>query len=994
MYRFYLPSLSGWILGFLFVLSTNIYGQLGLHPKVDINLQDRLSSNDTPEFFPIIVSLKQQLDTRRMRAQFQQLRSDKAHRVQTVVDQLQEQAARTQPEVIRQIRAFGGFQPGSIQQLWIANGFCLKANAELINYLANHPEVRFIEWDAPIRLTKAENASFLLEPGIAEPALKALNAHKLWKMGYTGYGTKVLIIDSGVDFMHPALRSQALYNTESLNVSTSGTIMGDFSDEHGTAVAGAILGLDRATLDTLGPAFNSLYIDGPSSNLINSDGEFEGSVRTAYSNLQWALNPDGNNFTSSDVPDVINNSWGLSDNSSQFNCTNSIYRDIIGSLNAAGVSVLFAAGNDGPANGTINFPGALAINEYVPLSIGSTDNNSSISNFSGRGPSICGNAQEAIKPEVVAPGQQIRTTTLYGRYGRISGTSFSTPYVTGVILLLKEAFPYLDGEKLQEAVIESAFDLGALGDDNNYGNGRVDALAAFNYLVAQGNTPVNPALSNNDVVLVEAKANNQDCGSQTNLNLTVANDGSVPILTFTVAIRQGNTGDLINSITWNGNIMPGEVTTIEPGSIPVFLGNYPIQVTLENPNGSIDRRALNNSLKLDVNITNDPILPVIDPLQATTCEGGQVTFRANDNEPGTVLWYGQPTSGSPLAEGNSFQTPALNSTTTFYASLQFSDRVGLANREVGTNTFLTPEAGLEFDAHAPFNLNSVKVYAEAPGPRIVVLREPDGQTQQRIINITQTGEQRIDLNFNVEPAEGYELVVTVGNGLSITTTNVNYPRRLDNVVTIRKAVGTVSTFYPFFYDWDITYEYACGRVPVTVAVEEGIAPVVNFNFSQSNGNGPEVNFEDQSTGAISWQWRFGDGGESTESNPDYSYNNPGTYLVELIVTGSDGCTSTLTREITVEMTTSTTEKNKLSQSINIQPNPVSDLAWVIYHLEERLPLEFLLTDVTGRILYQRDMGMQKNGQTVLDLSSYPPGLYFLITHAGSLRVGKKIVKID
>ena len=628
------------------------------------------------------------------------------------------------------------------------------------------------------------------------------------------------------------------------------------------------------------------------------------------------------------------------------------------------------------------------------LSVGATDNTSNISSFSGRGPSTCGTALESIKPEVVAPGQQIRTTSLFGRYERISGTSFSTPYVAGIILLLKEAFPYLDGEKIQEAIVESASDLGSPGDDNLYGNGRVDALAAFNYLVAQGNTPVNPAQSNNDVILVEARSGTRDCGNQTNLELTVANDGTVPIRTFTVAVRQGNTGDLINSMVWEGEILPGDVKTINPGSMSVYLGSYPIQVTIENPNGSEDRRSLNNSLKLDVNITNDPILPVLDLSGTSTCIGGQVSLNAREEEGGTVLWYDQSVGGTPIAEGSLFQTPPLYENTAYFSALQFNGRVGLENRDEGTNTLFSPEAGLEFDAFAPFVLNSVKVYAESLGPRIIVLREPDGQTQQKIINITQTGEQRIDLNFGITPDVGYKIVLTVGQDLYITTTDVNFPRQINNVVSIRKSVGTVATFYPFFYDWDITYEYGCGRVPVTVTVDDDVAPVVDFTFSQNNGNGPEVEFQDLSSNAVAWQWRFGDGGESTDANPNYIYNEPGTYQVELTATGSNGCTSTLAQLITVEIATSTIEQQKLLRQITIQPNPTNDMTTVYVNLDETQFVRLWVTDVTGRTLQAFYPEQIRELQWTIDLSNYASGVYFVITQVGNDRVGQRLVRLE
>jgi len=56
-----------------------------------------------------------------------------------------------------------------------------------------------------------------------------------------------------------------------------------------------------------------------------------------------------------------------------------------------------------------------------------------------------------------------------------------------------------------------------------------------------------------------------------------------------------------------------------------------------------------------------------------------------------------------------------------------------------------------------------------------------------------------------------------------------------------------------------------------------------------------VNFQDQSTGAISWSWNFGDGGTSTQQNPSHTYTSLGSFTVRLIVTNNLGCTDTITK---------------------------------------------------------------------------------------------------
>lgn len=74
-------------------------------------------------------------------------------------------------------------------------------------------------------------------------------------------------------------------------------------------------------------------------------------------------------------------------------------------------------------------------------------------------------------------------------------------------------------------------------------------------------------------------------------------------------------------------------------------------------------------------------------------------------------------------------------------------------------------------------------------------------------------------------------------------------------------------------------------------------PVASFAAnSTSSCNAPfQVTFTNNSTNGVSYAWNFGDGNTSTSTNPSNTYTSPGTYNVRLVVTGSNGCKDTLTR---------------------------------------------------------------------------------------------------
>jgi hypothetical protein len=79
--------------------------------------------------------------------------------------------------------------------------------------------------------------------------------------------------------------------------------------------------------------------------------------------------------------------------------------------------------------------------------------------------------------------------------------------------------------------------------------------------------------------------------------------------------------------------------------------------------------------------------------------------------------------------------------------------------------------------------------------------------------------------------------------------------------------------------------------PVLNAPPAPTAPLTSFQTAPVAGSPFTVRFTDQSQGANSWLWDFGDGATSTEQNPVHSYGSRGTYTVTLTATNSVGSSS-------------------------------------------------------------------------------------------------------
>mgnify|MGYP001946139985 CR=1 FL=1 len=381
----------------------------------------------------------------------------------------------------------------------LANVIVVAARPEVLRYLAKMPNVKWVDWAGdelvahdPILM----GDSFEKEsPGGVEPGLLAINAPAMWALGYTGRGRKVYNYDTGVWPSHPSFRDRYLGDFGPVSNAWYGyqspTPNGKIGN-HGTHTLGTIAGLDTATSDTIGVAFGAYWM---ANDFVASTVAGLPPLARMIDAFEWALNPDGDTATSHDVPDVINNSWRWRDDPDTVHCGGYVV-DLMNAIEAAGIANVFSGGNSGPNNGTVNSPQRINTSKVNTFSVGSIDANQSmpfpISSFSTRGPTQCpGSGNLLIHPEVVAPGQNVRSAWGIDGYNSISGTSMAAPHVSGAVLLLKEAFPYLNGAQLMEALYTSALDMGPAGEDNTFGNGLIDVHAAYQYL-ALSHTPVNP----------------------------------------------------------------------------------------------------------------------------------------------------------------------------------------------------------------------------------------------------------------------------------------------------------------------------------------------------------------------------------------------------------------------------------------------------------------------------------------------------------------------
>ena len=962
-------------------------------------LQEQLRSSD--DYHHISILLSDRVDVQGMDEDFYHQNTNLEDRVFTLITSLKDKAANSQQNLLTYLHQNQLVDQSSINPYWITNLVFIKAKKEAIAQLSHRDDIEWMDINAKLEVTDYEDVETMLpaSPNGIEPGLEAINAPKMWDLGYTGYGMVTFVNDTGVDPNHPSYKlkyrghyvepAQAWFEYNSSN-----THPFDCSD-HGTHTLGTMIGLDRNTYDTIGVAFNALWMGSPILCGIHTEDNVAA--------FQYALDPDDNAGTVDDMPDAINNSWHDS-SLDTLDCF-SIYVPILDALEASGIAVVFSAGNDGPDPSTISEPHNINTSLVNSFTVGALNGNIpslEIAGFSSRGPSQCdATGSLLIKPEVSAPGVDVRSSLPNGGYGLKSGTSMASPHVVGAILLLKEAFPYLTGTELKLSLYYTCTDLGEPGEDNTYGMGIIDVFAAYNYLIGQGHVPEDPSVTY-DAMLIDAQAPNFICDSELNATIEIENAGTVVLTSLDIYYETSGPTNNSDTYSWTGNLAPGEKTTIALPTQNIGSGNYELLVELRLPNGEVDERELNNVFRHQfISFEQLNLSAEMDQINDNAaCQGSSALLRADYEGEGIVEWYDSFLDGNLLGSGNAYETGTINSNTTYYTDVRFHNSVGIVNPNPADLEF-TEEigGGILFDSYIPFVLKSVTIHPQSTGVCIINLKRKSGSgIAGKTVLLTQAVEQVVDLNFNVPAGVDLELIISDGVSLSHSSDGINYPYSVSTVMNIKSSTDEVNPedFYYYFYDWEIDYYKNCDRVPVTVEVEPtSTVPTAAFNASADSIdlalNGL-VNFTDSSFEAVQWQWNFGDGNGSDLQSPAHTFTQPGNYIVSLTVLNADGCSDTAIKSIIVSQTVSAKSPIFSEDQISVFPVPTNEQLNLHFDLNQSLLLDVKLFDILGHeILSLPQKSFFQDTQT-MNLSKLPEGVYFIIFKSENQRVIKKVVK--
>ncbi len=983
----------------LFVITTASAQQFNEY-TLSNRLQDVLN-NTNEQSHKIIVKLANQVDVAAMDAIFYENKTSLKERTNTVITSLQEKAISTQRPLMAWLQEEDGLTQTSLKTFWIANLLALEATPALINKLSHRPDIEWIDMDAELALESYVEAAAPPPPapGTSELGLNAIKADKLWAMGYTGYGRLAMSADTGIDPAHPAIvhnwrgnfSSPELgwfdaNNPNNTNISNCG--------DHGVHTLGTMVGLDRAKDDTIGVAFNAQWVG---SNVLCGSGT-SGNIAA----FQWAIDPDGNPNTITDMPDAINNSWW--DPGAQGEC-NGAYINILNAMEAAGIAVIFSAGNDGPDASTITSPKNIntnLVNAFTVAAVNGNNINFTVAGFSSRGPSICGGEGSLeIKPEVSAPGQNVRSSELDGTYGNKSGTSMAAPHVAGAVLLLKEAFPTLTGAEIKLALYFSCQDLGVPGEDNTYGMGMIDVLGAFNYLIDQGHEPVEPGVEN-DIMFVDIVAEERNCNGLLAFDIIFENAGTNNIttadITYDLVDLSGNS-ILSTTIPWTGDLAPGAREIISVGLTDAPEGVYDLVAMVANPNGQPDSRDYITSGSRPVLISNQIPLSASFASQVPPCIGSSAELVVDAPDATEIRWYFSETAANPSFTGDRLLLPP-GSLFTFYVEATLEESFGETSPSASSSipNGVVNNQGMIFDIHQEVILRSVKVFVDNTGPRLMTIRRRDNSLIRQItLNNLVIGENLVELNEEIPVGIDYKLLIS-GNDMA-QQPNASYPYSAGSAMTIKSSTDLLNPTadYYYFYDMVIEYNQICGRVPITAEFQNTTeTPDANFTPSQNPvnlSNGGMVVFENLSVNSVEYFWDFGDGNTSTETSPTHAYTEVGTYEVKLISVNSEGCGDTKIIDLEVsELSNVIDEIDEVN--VTVFPNPAYQQVNLQIRTADVRQVEILVMDIYGKELQRKQINFNQTLDTELSLENYPAGVYYIRCLFGNQEIIRKIAKMN
>lgn len=332
------------------------------------------------------------------------------------------------------------------EHLRLGNAVVANLTPAEIKQIASRSDVEQIEFDKPLNLELEQSA---VAVGVVEARTQGLVG--------TGKGVIIAVLDGEVDIDHPDLKGRVVRKKNYTQEEWGNP------HPHGTHVAGIIAGNGSKYKGMAPGAEIWSYKIFPTQPGESTESRGADAIEDVVKDMQQEKRLR-----------IANCSWG---SPSLTLDGNSVVSEIAERGTKLGLVLVKSAGNDGikrPGPGSITLP-ADARGDVIVVGASSRDS-TSVMPFSSRGPTSDGRP----KPDILAPGEEIRSAKPGGSYVKQSGTSMASPHIAGIAALILERYPKLQPLQVKRILMQSAKKLDySEFDKNAQGMGLVDAVKAL-----------------------------------------------------------------------------------------------------------------------------------------------------------------------------------------------------------------------------------------------------------------------------------------------------------------------------------------------------------------------------------------------------------------------------------------------------------------------------------------------------------------------------------
>ena len=265
---------------------------------------------------------------------------------------------------------------------------------------------------------------------------RGINACNAWDISLGNEEVVVAVVDQGIEFDHVEfgqIDTPLIYNTE------EGYPLNTIYGTHGTSVSGI-----------LSARQNEERISGvcPNSTLMSISNKLEiaDQFQSGYIDMTARL-ASGISWAWQNNADVINNSWGAIDKGVKSEILEDAIKDAIEvGRDGLGCTIVFSSGNISTSSTAVEYPANF---DKRIIAVGASEINGNKTSSSKYGSSL----------DIMAPGDNILTTTVNNEYIYFGGTSAAAPHVSGVAALILSVNENLTQQQVKDIIECTAYKL-------------------------------------------------------------------------------------------------------------------------------------------------------------------------------------------------------------------------------------------------------------------------------------------------------------------------------------------------------------------------------------------------------------------------------------------------------------------------------------------------------------------------------------------------------